>query len=450
MVSERLRGSTLSRRVQRYTKVSSVFGGLAARWAGYYYLGLGLDNDLHAADLRRTLGDLKGPLMKVAQMLSTIPNALPREYAEQLGQLRSNAPSMGWSFVKRRMRVELGDDWLSRFDNFEREAVAAASFGQVHRAYIDGGISVACKLQYPDMASVVETDLKQLKLLFSLYRRYDSSIDPSQIFDELADRLHEELDYHRELKHLSLYRAILCEEPGLNIAKPFCELSTQRLLTMGWLEGHSLLDYKESSQSIRNLLAMRLFRGWYLPFYKFGTIHADPHLGNYSVADDHTINLLDFGCVRLFRPTFVRGVIDLYEALQSGDRDLAVHAYETWGFSGLSEEVIEILNLWARFVYAPLLDDRTRQIQDVASEGVYGLDVAEKVHKGLREQGGVTPPREFVFMDRAAIGLGGVFLHLQAKLNWHQMLQGLIDGFDEESLKVRQTGLLTEIGLPAP
>src|SRR3546814_12293394 len=101
-------------------------------------------------------------------------------------------------------------------------------------------------------------------------------------------------------------------------------------------------------------------------------------------------------------------------------RALAVHAYETWGFTGLSNETIDTLNLWAAFVYAPLLEDRPRRLQEMESSGVYGREVAEKVHKRLRELGGVTPPREFVFMDRAAIGLGGVFLHLKAAINWHR------------------------------
>ncbi len=122
------------------------------------------------------------------------------------------------------------------------------------------------------------------------------------------------------------------------------------------------------------------------------------------------MNLLDFGCIRVFPPAFVQGVIDLYNALDKGDHDLAVHAYETWGFKNLSHEVIEILNMWAAFLYGPLLENRRRPIQD--KEGMYGAEVAGKVHRKLRELGGVTPPREFVLMDRAAIGLGSVFMHL--------------------------------------
>jgi len=441
---------TLVGRVRRYTRVSSAVGGLAARLAGQRYLGLPIDKGRHAAELRRALGGLKGPLMKVAQIMSTIPQALPREYAEELAQLQSNAPAMGWPFVKRRMVAELGSDWPNRFASFEHEAAAAASLGQVHRASTADVELLACKLQYPDMASAVEADLNQLKLIFAIYRRYERGIDPREVLAEIAERLREELDYERELKHLTLYGAMLANEPVVHVAAPLPDLCTRRLLTMTWLEGRPLLDFKDAAQAMRDGLAERLFRAWYLPFYRYGVIHADPHLGNYSVAADHTINLLDFGCIRVFKPKFVRGVIDLYHALQNDDRDLAVHAYETWGFTGLATEMIDTLNMWARFVYAPLLEDRARRIQEFDSGGIYGIDVAEKVHRGLREHGGVTPPREFVFMDRAAIGLGGVFLHLKAEINWHRLFHELIEGFDETKLRQRQNAALKKAGLPLP
>jgi predicted unusual protein kinase regulating ubiquinone biosynthesis (AarF/ABC1/UbiB family) len=219
---------------------------------------------------------------------------------------------------------------------------------------------------------------------------------------------------------------------------------------MTWLEGKRLLEFKHSDQETRNTLAYNMFRAWYVPFYQGGVIHADPHLGNYTVQEDLSINLLDFGCVRSFKPQFIQGVIDLYRALETNDHDLAVHAYETWGFNDLSTEVIETLNLWAKFVYAPLLDDRKRQIQEFESSGIYGREVARRVARKLREQGGVTPPREFVFMDRAAIGLGGVFLHLKAEINWHRTFHDLIADFDTKKLATRQKKAFQTAGVPLP
>ncbi len=444
---------TFTGRVRRYAQVSSAMGGLAARLAGERYLGISVDRGRHAADLKAALGGIKGPLMKVAQLLATIPDALPKEYVNELVQLQANAPAMGWPFVKRRMAGELGPDWQRRFRDFERNAARAASLGQVHRATALDGTALACKLQYPDMASAVEADLRQLKLAMGLYERYDRAVTTAEIHAEIADRLREELDYEREAAHMRLYRAILRDEPGIAVPRPLAELSTRRLLTMTWLDGAPILETAKAPIAQRNEVALRMFRVWYVPFYHYGVIHGDPHLGNYTVAPDATVNLLDFGCVRVFRASFVRGVIDLYHALERGDRDLAVHAYQSWGFGDLSAEMIEVLNRWARFVYGPLLDDRARLIQEKANgagNGADGAAVVESVHRDIRRLGGVRPPREFVFMDRAAVGLGSVFMHLKAEINWHRLFHELIEDFDETALAKRQAAALKAAGVPPP
>lgn len=141
------RQSNLTGRMRRYARVGGAVGGAAARFAGSRLFGVELDRDKHAAELTRALGGLKGPLMKVAQLLATIPDALPAEYAAELKQLQSDAPSMGWPFVRRRMATELGPDWRARFGEFDREAAHAASLGQVHRAVGLDGRDLACKLQ---------------------------------------------------------------------------------------------------------------------------------------------------------------------------------------------------------------------------------------------------------------------------------------------------------------
>ena len=178
---------------------------------------------------------------------------------------------------------------------------------------------------------------------------------------------------------------------------------------------------------------MNMFRAWYTPFYYYGVIHGDPHLGNYTVRKDNSLNLLDFGCVRIFKPELVQGVITLYRALRDNKPELAVEAYKAWGFANISKPLIEVLNIWAQFIYAPLLEDKTRLIEET-NTGLYGRETANKVHQELRKIGGIEVPREFVFMDRAAIGLGSVFLRLGAEINWHRMFHELISGFDVKAL----------------
>jgi predicted unusual protein kinase regulating ubiquinone biosynthesis (AarF/ABC1/UbiB family) len=344
-------------RVRRYAQVGGAVGVQAARIAGARIMGRQLDG-AHAVELKEALGGLKGPLMKVAQLLATIPDALPAEYAAELAQLQSNAPPMGKPFVRRRMLAELGPDWQKRFASFPLDASAAASLGQVHKAVLHDGRTVACKLQYPSIEAAVEADLSQLRLIFGLYRRYDAAIDTSRIYEEISARLREELDYQLEARHLGLYREMLGREPHIHVPALVPELSTHRLITMEWLDGKPLLQFKASSAAERNALALRMFRAWYVPFYNYGVIHGDPHLGNYTVRDDLDLNLLDFGCIRVFKPSFVKGVIDLYWALSRGDRDLAVAAYESWGFDKLNNETVDILNQWAAYLYGPLMEDR--------------------------------------------------------------------------------------------
>ena len=442
--------NSLTGRVRRYARVGSAMAGLGARLAGERYLGLSIDRERHAADLKAALGGIKGPLMKVAQLLATIPDALPDEYVNELIHLQANAPAMGWPFVRRRMMGELGPDWQSRFKTFEHTAVRAASLGQVHRAVGLEGTPLACKLQYPEMASAVEADLRQLRLAMALYERYDRAVRTADIHAEIADRLREELDYEREAAHMRLYGTILADEPGVAVPRPVPELSTKRLLTMTWLDGAPILDIAKAPLDQRNEIARRMFRTWYVPFYHYGVIHGDPHLGNYTVTADQTVNLLDFGCVRVFPPAFVRGVIDLYHALERNDEALAVDAYRSWGFGNLSHEMIAVLNRWASFVYGPLLDDRTRMIQERRTGPANGIRLVDSVHQEIRELGGIAPPRAFVFMDRAAVGLGSVFLHLEARINWHRLFHELRDDFDEQVLAERQRKALQFAGVPPP
>lgn len=441
--------NTLKGRVKRYAQVATGMAGVGAKLAGEKYLGMKPERQALAGEVRLALGGLKGPLMKVAQLMATIPDLVPPEYAAELAQLQADAPAMGWPFVKRRMAGELGLDWEKKFRSFERTAYAAASLGQVHRAVTLDGQQIVCKLQYPDMESAVAADLRQLKILLAIFERYDRAVSTAGVQQEIADRLHEELDYTREAKHLKLYQLMLAGQTAVTVPGVVDALSTARLLCMEWLDGARFAEAAKRGQQDRNAIALHMFHAWYQPFYNYGVIHGDPHMGNYNIRADNGINLLDFGCIRVFRPELVQGVIELYRALQTEDMERAVAAYEAWGFVKPSKALVEVLNIWARFVYAPLLEDRARPIEET-NTGLYGRATAAQVHAELRKLGGVEVPRAFVFMDRAAVGLGSVFLRLGANINWYQQFQGLIDGFDQAALAKRQAKALKNLALPQP
>ena len=444
----------LSARASRYARLGVNAGTLAARVGVNRLTGGGRVSDARA--LASALGSMKGPMMKVAQLLTTIPDALPTDYANELIRLQSEAPPMGASFVRRRMQAELGPNWRARFAEFDLKPAAAASLGQVHKALTPEGEWVACKLQYPEMASAVETDLSQLDLLFSLHRRIGAAIDTREIAREIRERVREELDYQREAKVAKLYGAMLADRPFVRVPRVHDELSTRRLLTLDWLDGRRLTEFEKVRQEGRDAIAVGLFDAWWRPFLRYGVIHGDPHLGNYTVAASgkgealavEGINLFDYGCVRIFPPRFVRGVVELYLALKANDEAHIAEAYAMWGFPKLSRGTFEAMNIWARFICGPVLDDRVRTAADGVKPSEYGRRELGQVMRALRaEGGGLVIPREFVFLERATIGLGAVYLRLGARLNFHRLYEDAIADFDEGAVAKRQAAALAAAGL---
>jgi predicted unusual protein kinase regulating ubiquinone biosynthesis (AarF/ABC1/UbiB family) len=306
------------------------------------------------------------------------------------------------------------------------------------------------------MASAVETDLSQLDLLFSLHRRIGGAIETRNIAREIRERVREELDYEREAKVARLYRLMLADRPFVRVPRVEENLSTRRLLTLEWLEGEPLVAFENAPQEARDAIAVGLFQAWWRPFLRYGVIHGDPHLGNYSVAasgerekrEVEAINLFDYGCVRIFPPRFVLGVVELYRALMANDAGRIAAAYEMWGFPKLSRGTTEAMTMWARFMCGPILDDRVRSAADGVKPSEYGRREVGAVMRALRAEGGRLPvPREFVFLERATIGLGSAFLRLGARLNFHRMYEDAIADFDEGAVAHRQVGALAAIEL---
>jgi predicted unusual protein kinase regulating ubiquinone biosynthesis (AarF/ABC1/UbiB family) len=449
-VSDERREDGFGRRLSRFARVSVGLTGVAARGAGRALAGKRVVSVENAADLTTVLGNLRGPVMKVAQFVATVPGVLPAEIAAPLLTLQTSAPPMGPAFVRRRMVAELGKDWEKKFKFFSREAAAAASLGQVHRATGKDGRLLACKLQYPDMAAAVDSDIRQFKTALSIHRGFDSTIDTREIGTEIAARLAEELDYIREAAHMRLYAIMLSDRDDIAVPEPVAALSSKRLLTMTWLDGRPIVDFANASLARRNRISTALFKAWWRPFARYGVIHGDPHLGNYAVRDDGGVNLLDYGCVRTFEPEFVAGVIGLYRGLQTKDDELAAKSYRAWGFANVTPELVNVMNMWARFIFNPLLDNRVRVVDDGVPAAEYGLKQANEVHARLKSLGGIKPPREFVFMDRAAIGLGGALIRLGARLNFHNLFEEEIADFDIEALAKRQRAAFHAAQVPMP
>jgi len=435
--------NTFTKRLSRYAKVNLTASSLATRYI-VEKLTSTSDSSQQADLLYQALGTLRGPLMKIPQLLATIPDFLPPTYQDKFMKLQANIPPMGVLFVKRRMRSELGNSWQKNFQNFTLKASFAASLGQVHKAVLANGHVVACKLQYPNMPSSVEADLNQLRVLISLYKSVNTALDPEDVLNEINEYITHELDYIHESKNMAIYASIFQDNPSIMVPKPYKYLCTQRLLTMDWMEGTSILEHLNGPLVSRNDLARKMFHAWYQPLYSYGILHGDPHMGNYTIGKNNLINLLDFGCIRLFSQDIVKGIIELYRGLLANDQDRIYHAYELWGFKKLPKETLPILNRWATFLYGPLLQDRVVSISDEFSSKA-GQKVAAEVLKSLSKHGGIKPPRSFVFMDRAAVGIGSIFLRLKAQLNWHQLYESYLENCYPEKIEEKRGYLLKNI-----
>ena len=438
--------NSLTGRLSRYARVGGTGLGLAAQMGAARLFGGAHDKAAGAAQLRAALGGLKGPVMKIAQIIATIPDAVPPEYAAELAQLQSNAPAMGWPFVRRRMKSELGPDWEgnTRASSTTPPPPRRSARSTAPRATTVGDWRPSCNI--PTWRARSKPTWASSTCCSASTRASTSRSTPAKSTANSPTGCARNSTMRTRRRTSRCTATCSSGEATTHLPEVLPELSTRRLLTMTWLDGRPLLDFKGADQGTRDRIAENLFRAWYLPLHHFGVIHGDPHLGNYTVRDDLGINLLDFGCVRVFPPRFIGGVVDLYRALQSGDEDLAVDAFERWGFTGLSREIIDTLLIWAKFLYGPLLDDRARVIDASGNPASYGRETAAKVHRRLRELGTVTVPREFVFMDRAAIGLGGVFMHLKAELNWYALFNAMIEGFDEAVMADKQAAALGRAG----
>ena len=304
------------------------------------------------------------------------------------------------------------------------------------------------------MQSAVEADLAQLGVLFSIHRRMSPAIETSEMLKEISARLREELDYDLEARHTRLYGIIFQDDPLIRVPEIVPELSTKRLLTMTWLEGRRLLDYTGPPLEERNQIARAMFRAWWYPFSHYGVIHGDPHLGNYTVFEDGEgraagINLLDYGCMRTFAPKFIQGVVDLYHGLlqrrpradRARLRDLGLR--RALQRADRHSQYLGELHLRPDARRPGAHHRRPSQPRHVwKARGLQGAS-------GLADKGPVKVPREFVFMDRAAIGLGGVFLHLDAELNYHRLFEDTIAGAELADVAERQRAAFTRSGRAA-
>ena len=248
--------------------------------------------------VREELGALKGPAMKLGQLLSMQDNILPEEALAELANLQMHAPAMHASLARAQFKSALGKYPEELFREFDPEPFAAASLGQVHRAITFGGEKVAVKIQYPAIRSAIENDFKLLRSA-TIPTRLTGHV-PSALLDEIQRGLLEETDYVHEADNLEFFRKGLGGHDYVTVPRVYRKLSSDRVLTMSFVEGGSFADFlkRKPSQTLRDLVGFRLLEMFEVQARVLKALHADQHPGNYLFQPDGRIGLIDFGCVK--------------------------------------------------------------------------------------------------------------------------------------------------------
>ena len=366
---------------------------------------------------------LRGPAMKLGQMLSLQTGVLPDEVLAELGTLQMEAPGMHPSLARVQVKGSLGRDPEEIFKHFTPEPFAAASLGQVHHAVSREGQRLAVKIQYPGIRRAIEND-------FTLFRTVSKPAQasghvPKSAIDEIEQQIIAETDYQREADNIEFFAARLAPLSFVRVPSVFREYSSDKVLTMSLMTGQHLEDLlaQRPSQKLRNQLGAHLFELFYFQVLKIEALHADPHWGNYLFNDDAGISLVDFGCVKYLSPesvAYLRSVFLYPGSTNSADfRRLLEKYYADMGeklLPAACRAVIRFADNFYRIVYPPKPE---KQLFDFGDPS-FLQDYLRESRNLFRTRGVLT---ELIFMGRAEMGLYQTLHRLKARVPTSQIVK---------------------------
>ncbi len=387
--------------------------------------------DAHVRNATRIVDrstELKGAFMKLAQMLSMRSDLLPAEALEVLATVQSSVPPMDAKTIRRQVTRELGAPPEELFAEFEPEAFAAASLGQVHRARLPSGDAVVVKIQYPGVEDTVVQDLKNVRALLATMERIGrdvmkQKIDATEVTRELEDRLREELDYVNEARNLTRFRTLFADDPEVEVPEPFPEFSSRRVLTMRALAGYPLNDILAPGvdQELKDWVAVKYFRILWRQVFAFGVLHTDPHPGNYLVTHHPRLCMLDLGSVRTFEEPIRRAYVDLADAVLVDDAAAMSDACVRLGFIDADDDPAPMIRV-LHIVFEPVLTDADYDPREYRS-----VDRAMEVAQIGLEHRMFKAPGHRVFLLRALVGLESYVQQLGTVTNWHRLFRECVD-----------------------
>jgi predicted unusual protein kinase regulating ubiquinone biosynthesis (AarF/ABC1/UbiB family) len=426
-------------RRQRLLKLTRMSASVAGNYAKGQLKGLFQDAETRAEEKARTdarsgaliaetLGELKGAAMKMGQIASVARDILPDDLMASLTSLQRDAPPMPYDVIADQIERELGSPPELLFARFEREPFAAASIGQVHRARTDDGREVVVKVQYPGVDTSVDSDLAHLKLAIrasGLVSTRKAALDA--FFDELRDRMREEVDYTNEAQNVRWFRALHADDPHLVIPEVVGERSSGRILTLTFEPGDRIqeMDARGYDQETRDRIGQRLAHMMFRQIFEFHAVHADPNPANFAFRPNGDIVLYDFGCVKVFPRDVAAAYRDTMRAFRDDDaaaiqRGLVAIGLERPGGSPAdSRELYDT----ARSSFGPLLfEDRVFDFAAAKNHTIF----VQAVKEGLKQPRRFQPAASILFTDRAQTGHYTNMKDMRARFNMHRVYRDFL------------------------
>ena len=436
-------------RVSRFFRMGRLSSTVSTSYLGQKIKGAFMDEETrnrellkthlrNAARMAETMGNLKGAVMKVGQMISLGDDELlPPEATEILKVLQSSAPYLPFPRIKQRVEVELEGKLEDLFAEFDEEPLAAASLGQVHRARLIDGTEVAVKVQYPDIDKTIHSDLANVKTMLTASGVLGKAYDLDPYFRELEEMLVDELDYVQEAVNLVRMRELFRDEPHLTIPRYFPERSTERVLTMELAHGMTMDEFlaEDPPQEARNRAGWVIVNLILKGFLLYRTMHADPQAGNYLFHADGSMVLLDYGCIKRFERSFTVDFARALRAQLAHDRDAVIDAYIKLGYikpncgPRTRTAFWEISEIYAR----PITRDR---------DYTFGSEALAEIGKNLVMKHPAClnfhPPGFVVYLHRTLIGGYFVASRLGATGNYHQRVKEIVAQVLDEDQSTRR------------
>lgn len=384
-------------------------------------------NEAHleaALQMLATMGYLRGAIMKIGQMLATLPEIVPEQFTEVLESLHFEAPPMHYAMIREVFLDEFGREPEEVFASFERRAFAAASLGQVHRARLHSGEEVAVKIQYPDIASTIRADLRNLRTLLQPLRFREDWPHLQEKLADIEQMLLLETDYLQEADYYCQAKEMFTSDEQIVVPKVFAEYTTSRVLTTEFLPGQHLKDFLagEPDQASRDHYCHLFLLATLRPYYRKGWYFADPHPGNFLFMADGRLGLLDFGCTRVMTESEWQLNLAAEQAYCTGDeKKMDQVIAEACLYSSAEKMPAEHLRLLKKFCYWQLEPWGRRGHFDFGDEDFYRRGISsfmELVRKGCTRGAPL-----YLWSNRSILGYRGLGYQLKGHADFGAIIE---------------------------